>query len=303
MENKLKFKDYDFKSKFIEIKGSKIHYIDEGEGEVILLIHGMPSWSYLWRNVIPSLKNSYRCVALDLIGFGLSDSPDIEFRVKDHLKYLTQFVEKLGLQNIRILAHSWGAVLGGLYAQKHESNVKCLAYLEPMLGEWKSWSDFNPTMPPAQELFKKFRSKDGWNLIVEQNVFLEQVFFNASVRQLSQEEKDAYISPFKEISRRISAWRAPQELPIEGSPSDVCQMVNSLADWMKKTSTPQLIFTTTPAAFFSNERLNEFLGGAKAISTHHLGEGRYNHLEDYPEQVADIFKRWLSSNLDRRERQ
>src|SRR5690606_28660212 len=141
-----------------------------------------------------------------------------------------------------------GALLGILYAKENESNVKAISYIEPMLGEWKKWSDFNPLMPIMQETFKKFRSPEGWNLSVEDNFFMEKVFTNASMRTLSEDERNAYIEPFRDISRRKALWRAPQELPIENEPSDVCQMVNSAHNWMISSTIPQLFFYTTPAA-------------------------------------------------------
>jgi len=287
--------DYPFTSRFVEVYGSRIDYIEEGQGDPILFVHGMPSWSYLWRNVIPHVSKAGRCIALDLIGFRKSDSPDMEFRAMDELKYLTAFVEKLGLRNLAIVGHSWGSVLGCEYARRHEHNVRALAYLEPILGSWKSWSEFNPNAPAMQALFKRLRSSESWDLIVGQNFFLEQVFVNGSLRRLSQEEKDAYIGPFRDPARRKAAWRAPQELPIEGSPADVCALVDELLVWLKKTGTPQLFFRTEPAAFFTAERAAGFLADTQNVTEHFLGGGVYNHLEDYPSEVATALLQWLAS--------
>ncbi len=284
---------YSYESKFIEIKGSKIHYIEEGEGNPILFIHGMPSWSYLWRNVIPHVKIAGRCIALDLIGFGKSDSPDIEFRIRDHLEYLSLFIKALDLKDLKIIGHSWGAVLGTLYAKENESNVKAISYIEPMLGEWKKWSDFNPHMPAMQEIFKKFRSPEGWNLIVNDNFFMEKMFINASIRTLSEDERNAYLEPFRDISRRKALWRAPQELPIENEPPDVSHMVNSVYNWMISSTIPQLFFYTTPAAFFTAEKRERLLNSASNIISHSLGDGRYNHIEDYSEEIGHVFASWL----------
>lgn len=289
------YQDYNFESKFIGIKGSKIHYIEEGEGNPILFIHGMPSWSYLWRNVIPLVKLRGRCIALDLIGFGKSDSPDIEFRIRDHLEYLTLFIKTLNLKNLKIIGHSWGAVLGTLYAKENESNVKGISYIEPMLGEWKNWSDFNPNAANVQEIFKEFRSAKGRDQIIMDNFFMEEVFTKASIRILSDAERKAYLAPFENISRRLALWRAPQELPIENDPSDVCHMVNKAYNWMTTTNIPQLLFYTTPSAFFTEEKRDNFLKSAKNITSHSLGDGRYNHVEDYSEKIGTFFAIWVSS--------
>ncbi|MBL7478422.1 haloalkane dehalogenase [Legionella bononiensis] len=285
--------DYPFQSRFITVKGSNLHYIEEGEGKPILFLHGMPSSSYMWRNIIPHLRGYGRCIALDLIGHGTSDSPDIEFRIKDHLAYLTEFIELLDLKDILIVGHSWGASLGIAYAREHEHNIRGLSYLEPMLGSWKNWEDFNPNNPAAQDLFKKLRSSEGWDLIVNQNMFLEHIFVNASMRELSPEEKAHYISPFLAIERRKAAWRAPQELPIEHNPADVVTLVDTNFSWMKKTTIPQLFFYTDPAAFFTKEAVEHFVQQACAVTPCYLGKGVYNHAEDYPHEIGFTLAAWI----------
>jgi pimeloyl-ACP methyl ester carboxylesterase len=287
---------YPFQSRFIEIKGSNIHYIEEGEGKPILFLHGMPSSSYMWRNIIPHLSAYGRCIALDLIGHGKSDSPDIEFRVEDHLAYLTEFIELLDLKDILIVGHSWGASLGIAYAKEHEHNVRGLSYLEPMLGAWKRWEDFNPNTPEAQELFKQFRSTEGWDLIVNQNMFLEQIFVNASMRELSPEEKHHYISPFQAVERRKAAWKAPQELPIENSPADIVALIDDNYSWLKKTTIPQLFFYTDPAAFFTKEAVEQFVQESCSVTPCYLGKGVYNHPEDYPHEIGCTLATWMNNN-------
>ncbi|KTD46231.1 haloalkane dehalogenase [Legionella quateirensis] len=288
--------DYPFQSRFISIKGANLHYIEEGEGKPILFLHGMPSSSYMWRNIIPHLKAYGRCIALDLIGHGNSDSPDIEFRVEDHLAYLTEFIEQLDLKDILIVGHSWGASLGIAYAKTHEHNIRGLSYLEPMLGAWNHWEDFNPNNSAAQDLFKKFRSPEGWELIVNQNMFLEQIFINASMRALSPEENAHYINPFQAIERRKAAWRAPQELPIAHNPADVVTLVDTNFSWMKKTTIPQLFFYTDPAAFFTKEAVDQFVQQACAVTPCYLGKGVYNHAEDYPHEIGFTLVAWIINN-------
>ncbi|WP_244946886.1 haloalkane dehalogenase [Legionella israelensis] len=288
--------NYSFKSHFINVNGAKMHYVDEGEGKPILFIHGMPSSSYLWRNIIPQFSTVGRCIAVDLIGHGKSDSPDnIEYTVKDHLNYLTQFIKQLDLKDITIVGHSWGSTLGIAYARNNEMNVKALSYLEPMLGAWQHWKDFNPHNHQTQEIFQKFRSQEGWDLIVNQNFFLEQIFVNGSLRTLSQEEKDGYINPFKPIERRKAAWKAPRELPVEGQPADVVELVEANFKWLKESTIPQLFFYTNPAAFFTKEKAKKFAQQATKVTLHYLGKGVYNHTEDYPYEVANTLSAWIKN--------
>ena len=115
---------FPFDSKYIEVLGSKMHYIDEGEGDPILLLHGNPTSSYLWRNIIPHLTPKARCIAPDLIGMGKSDKPDIGYRFFDHVEYIEGFIEKMGLKNITLVIHDWGSGLGFHYAMRHEGNIK-----------------------------------------------------------------------------------------------------------------------------------------------------------------------------------
>ena len=129
--------DFPYRSKFIEIHGSKIHYIDEGTGDPILFLHGNPTSSYLWRNIVPHLTSLARCIAPDLIGMGKSDKPNIEYRFFDHLKYMEGFIERMGLKNITFVVHDWGSAIGFHYAMNHESNVKGLAFMRQSLRQWK----------------------------------------------------------------------------------------------------------------------------------------------------------------------
>lgn len=128
---------YPFKSHFLEVFGSKMHYIDTGSGPTILFLHGTPSWSYLWRNVIQDLQYSARCIALDMIGHGKSDFPAINYDQETQFKYLCEFIALLGLKNIIIVGHSYGANFAAWYARTHQSNVKAISYIEPMLGSFK----------------------------------------------------------------------------------------------------------------------------------------------------------------------
>src|SRR5713226_6390445 len=131
--------DVPYQSNYIEVHGSKLHYIDEGSGDPILFLHGNPTSSYLWRNIIPYLTPLGRCIALDLIGMGKSDKPDIEYQFFDHVKYVDGFIEKIGLRNITLVIHDWGSALGFHYAMRHESNVRGIAFMEAIVMPVPSW--------------------------------------------------------------------------------------------------------------------------------------------------------------------
>ncbi|MFQ5796172.1 MAG: haloalkane dehalogenase [Candidatus Bipolaricaulia bacterium] len=215
--------DFPYKSNYVEVLGSKMHYVDEGEGDPILFLHGQPTSSYLWRNIVPHLTSLGRCIALDLIGFGKSDKPDIEYRFFDHVKYVEGFIETMGLKNITLVIHDWGSALGFYYAMRHEDNVKGIAFMEAILMPIASWEDFPKDF---QEIFRAFRTPDvGWDMLVNQNMFVEQLVPGAAMRKLTEEEMNHYREPFKDPSSRKPVWRWPNELPIEGEPADVVEAV------------------------------------------------------------------------------
>ena len=182
--------DFPFESKYVEIHGSKIHYIDEGSGDPILFLHGNPTSSYLWRNIIPYLVPHGRCIAPDLIGMGKSDKPDLGYRFFDHSEYVEGFIDKLDLSNITLVIHDWGSALGFHYASRHESNVKGLAFMEAILATMPRWDGFPPDV---RTMFEGFRTPEvGWDMIVNQNIFVEQVLPGGIVRKLTDEEMEMF---------------------------------------------------------------------------------------------------------------
>jgi haloalkane dehalogenase len=285
--------DYPFTSHYVTVQGSNLHYIDEGQGDVILFLHGMPSWSYLWRNVIPHLSQHARCIALDLIGFGRSDQPDIEFNVNDHIKYVNGFIEQLNLKNILFVAHSWGSVFALDYASQHEENVKGMVFMEPLFSPFATWDEFNSGRPQVAEIFKKFRTKDvGWDLIVNQDVFVNRIGDGGNLRSFSEEERKCYKQPFESPRSRLPLWRAPQELPIAGEPAHVVKLVENYHAWLKKTALPILLFHVDQGAFLSKEKLNWSKINIKHLTTHDLGEGSYWYIEDYPHTIGKTLLNW-----------
>ena len=238
--------EFPYQSNFIEVLGSKIHYVDEGSGEPILFLHGNPTWSYQWRNVIPHVAPFARCVAMDLIGMGRSDKPDIEYRFLDHVRYVDGFIEKLGLRNITFLFHDWGSALGLYYAMRHEDNIKALSFYEAILKPRESWDEFAAS---GRDLFKAFRTPDvGWDMIVNQNLFIERRLREGIVRELTEEEMDYYREPFREPASRKPVWRWPNELPIAGEPPDVVEIVETYGTWLQGSELPKLLLYGTPGS-------------------------------------------------------
>lgn len=282
--------DFPYTSRFIDVHGSTIHYIDEGDGDPILFLHGQPTSSYLWRNIIPHVRTSGRAVAPDLIGFGKSDKPDIEYRFFDHVKYVDGFIEALGLQNITLVIHDWGSALGFYYALRNTHNVKGLAFMEAILSPIPSWDAF-----PAdfQQIFKAFRTPDvGWDLIVNKNMFVEQILPGAVIRDLTTDEMNRYREPFIDPASRTPVWRWPNELPIEGEPADVAEVVGAYNAWLQTTDLPKLLFYATPGAILPAPLVAWCRDHLKNLHTVDIGPGIHYLQEDNPHRIGAELAAW-----------
>ena len=288
--------DYPFEPHYQEVLGSRMHYVDVGSGDPILILHGNPTWSYLWRNIIPHLEPLGRCIAPDLIGYGRSDKPGIEYHWFEHVKYLEAFIEKLGLKNVTLVLHDQGSALGFHYASRHESNVKALAFFEAIIRPFP-WDQFSS--PEYRELFRQFRTGGpggvGWQMIVEQNMFINELLPQASGRPLSDKEMAYYREPFIEPMSRIPIWRFPRETAIGGEPEDVWQAVTAYSDWLQKTNLPKYLLYASPGALITAENLQWAQQNIQGLETFDLGEGAHFLQESSPGLIGREVARWIKN--------
>lgn len=281
--------EFPFTSKFIEINGSNIHYIEEGAGDPIVFIHGNPTSSYLWRNIIPSLTPHGRCIALDLIGMGKSDKPEIDYRLVDHINYVEGFIEKMELTNITFVIHDWGSALGFHYAMHHESNIKGLAFMEAIL-QSLSWDNFPKDFKMG---FKLFRTPlVGWLMIVGMNIFVEQILPKAIVRKLTEAEKNHYRAPYKSLKDRKPLWRWPNEVPIEGQPSDVTKIVEDYNRKLQESELPKLLFFAHPGGILRPTMVEWCKQNLKNLKTVDIGPGIHYLQEDNPQLIGSELALW-----------
>lgn len=281
---------FPFESLFVEVHGSRMHYVEEGTGDPILFLHGNPTSSYLWRNIIPYAARVGRAIAPDLIGMGKSDKPDIGYSFFDHVKYVEGFIEALDLRNITFVIHDWGSAIGFHYAMHHERNVKGLAFMEAILQPAR-WDAF----PPDFKLgFKLFRTPGiGWFLIAVLNVFVEQVMPKAVVRRLTEEERDAYRAPFRTIRSRKPVWRWPNEIPIDGQPEDVFHAVVNYGERLKESGLPKLLFYAEPGGIVTDDVVRWARGHLKNLTTVGVGPGIHYLQEDNPHLIGSELQKWL----------
>jgi haloalkane dehalogenase len=290
--------EFPFRSNFVEVHDSKIHYIDEGKGEPILFLHGNPTSSYLWRNVIPHLTGNARCIAPDLIGMGKSDKPDIEYRFFDHVKYIEGFIDKMKLKGITLVIHDWGSALGFHYAMRNEDKIRGIAFMESLLAPIESWDLFAPGFgPEGRKNFEAFRTPDvGWDMIVNQNFFVEEMLGKlGSVRRLSEDEMEYYRKPFRKPEYRKPVWRWPNEIPIEEKPEDVTKAVSEYNRKLKLSKIPKLLLYAEPGGIITTPMVDWCMKNLSNLTTANIGAGIHYLQEDNPHVIGLEIAKWYES--------
>lgn len=236
-----------------EVLGASMAYVDVGSGDPIVFLHGNPTSSYLWRNVIPHLTPHGRCVAPDLIGMGDSDKlPDSgpgSYRFSEHRRYLDALLAQLGVrERVTFVVHDWGSALGFDWANRHRDAVAGIAYMEAIVRPvtWDEWP------AAARAIFQAFRSPAGEDMILEKNAFVERVLPASVLRTLTDQEMDAYRAPFRdpgEDRRPTLTW--PREIPINGEPADVSQIVTDYGEWLATSPVPKLFINADPGSILT----------------------------------------------------
>lgn len=236
----------------IALLGTEISYVDTGAGDPVVFLHGNPTSSYLWRNVIPHVEGVGRCLAPDLVGMGDSGAaPDGSYRFVDHARYLDAWFEALGLTNVTLVVHDWGSALGFYWAYRHPERVRGIAYMEAVVRPltWEEWSD------SSRQIFQDLRSEAGEEMVLEKNLFIEGILPSAVLRDLTEEEMNVYRRPYLEPgeSRRPTlTW--PRELPISGEPEDVVSIVDDYSKWLAQSDVPKLFVNAEPGAILTGSQ-------------------------------------------------
>lgn len=284
---------FPFASKYVDVLGSRMHYIDEGSGDPILFLHGNPTSMYLWRNVMPFLIGKGRVIAVDNIGFGQSDKPDIGYTYADHIRYIEGFIEALNLRNITLVIHDWGSALGLDYASRNAENVKGVAFMEAMVPPFVPVPSYEAMPPPMAEFFQTVRDPElGPELIIKQNFFIEGALPGSVIRRLSQATMDNYRAPFLDEATRkpILVW--PNQIPIVGEPADVVQVVEAYSQWMLDTDMPFLHIYVSPGALNPPPVAEWLAENLNNIETIYVGQGIHFIQEDQPEAIGRAVADW-----------
>ena len=274
----------------ISVLDSTMHYEEAGEGDPVILLHGNPTSSFLWRKVIPGVAGEGRVLAPDLIGMGRSGKPDIGYRFVEHARYLDAWFDALALERVTLVGHDWGGALGFHWARRHPDRVAAVAFMETIVKP-TTWSEFPEA---AREMFQGFRTPGtGEQLVLEQNMFVEAVLPASMLHQLTDEEMDAYRAPFLEPSHRLPTLTWPRELPIDGEPADVVELVDSYDEWLASSEdVPKLLLTFEPGAIMSEPVVRWCQENIAALEVANAGQGIHFVQEDQPEAIARIVSEW-----------
>tara|TARA_B100002003_G_scaffold156656_1_gene145307 strand:- start:1378 stop:2253 length:876 start_codon:yes stop_codon:yes gene_type:complete len=283
------------KKQKISINNKNIAYVESGSGDPIIFLHGNPTSSYLWRNITPHLESQGRCICIDLIGMGDSDkldNPDENsYQFEEHYRYVNAAIESLtNGENITFVIHDWGSALGFNWCYHNPDSIKGIAYMEAIVKEmtWEDWRD------EAKGIFQGFRSDAGESLVLEKNYFVERVLPGSIIRRLSDEEIEEYRRPFinpGEDRRPTLSW--PREIPIEGQPANVCEIVNQYAEWMQTNDIPKLFINAEPGAITTG-RIRDYCRSWKN-QTEVTVKGVHFIQEDSPDDIGKAISTWYKN--------
>ena len=283
-----------FNKKTVDINDSNMAYIDEGSGPVVLFLHGNPTSSYLWRNVIPYITDSYRAIAPDLIGMGDSGKPSIGYTFEDHAEYLDRFIDELALENITLVVHDWGSALGMRYARLNPGNVRALAFMEAIVPPALPVQSYEE-MGETGELFRALRTPEmGEEMVLEGNFFVEEVLPKFGVvRALTAQEMEAYRKPYPSPNSRLPTLQWPREVPIEGKPASTTKTISANGEWLYSSKIPKLLFYATPGALTPEPVVEYMTENVSNLETRFLGRGLHFLQEDHPDQIGAGIQDWL----------
>jgi haloalkane dehalogenase len=280
--------------KRVDVLGSFLMHREAGRGAPIVLLHGNPTSSFVWRNVMPLLSTNARCLAPDLIGMGDSGKPDIAYRFGDHARYLEAWFAALELTDVVLVGYDWGGVLALDWAARHPARVRGVVVFETFLRPMH-WRDFPPQ---GAEFFRMLRTPGaGERLVLEENGFLSRSLAHGVKRGLSEHERAAYYEPYPTPESRRPLLQWPREIPIGGDPEDVLQVVARNAEWLQHASEiPKLLLTFDGGGLSNAPAVVEW--SQRAVAKLHvtaLGPAGHHAPEDAPVEIAGAIGAWLAS--------
>lgn len=283
----------------LAILDSTMSYVEAGSaGPTVLFLHGNPTSSYIWRNIIPHVSPVARCIAPDLIGYGQSGKPDIAYRFFDQVRYLDAFIEKMDIRDVVLVAQDWGTALAFHFAARRPQRVLGLAFME-FIQPFARWEDFHQR-PQARDLFRAFRTPgQGDKLVLDDNIFIERVLPNSVLRTMTKDEMDAYRAPFPTAETRKPILALPNDMPIEGKPADVAAISAHDHRALSVSTFPKLLFHGDPGALVSPEEARTFAARFANCDVINLGPGAHYLQEDHADAIGVALQDWIPAIVTR----
>ena len=284
--------------KHIRVLDKRMAFVELGSGDpTFVFLHGNPTSSYLWRNIMPAVQDLGHCFAPDLIGMGdsdkLDDSSPGRYTFVEHRRYLDGLLDALNVRdNIILVVHDWGSALGFDWARRHPTAIRGICYMEAIVRpmSWDEWPD------SIQALFQGFRSEQGEAMVLEKNIFVERVLPGSVLRQLSEAEMAVYRRPFAssgEARRPTLTW--PRQIPLGDEPTEVVEIVQAYADWLSQDRMPKLFINAEPGAILT-AAMREFCR-SWPNQTEVTVAGSHFIQEDSPAEIGTALREWVAAVL------
>ena len=289
---------FPFVAHYTEVKGSKLHYIDEGKAtasHTFVLLHGNPTSSYIWRNIVGHLSPLGRVVAPDLIGMGKSDKPDIDYTYADHIAYIDGFLENLGIdENIIFVVQDWGSGIGLHYAHRYPERIGGLVLLEAITRPIE-WSDANFI---ERFIFKRFRHPTkGPKMNGKNNFFVKRFLPMMTRRKLTNAEKAHYAAPYPTVESRKAVWVWPTQIAISGQPAFSHDTIAAYGEWLPTAPMPKLLFHAKPGMIIKPKEAAQIKATWENLETIDLGKGKHYLQETYPHEIGRGIANWYGRRV------
>lgn len=281
----------------IAVLGSTMSYLEEGEGDVVVFLHGNPSSAYLWRNVIPYVSSTHRVIAPDLIGMGESGKPDIAYTFADHARYLEAFVDELNLPAITLVSHDWGSALAWDFARRNPDKVVRLAFMEGVLPPAFPQDSYQAMGEEMGGMFRALRDPEkGREMVMQGNMFVESILPMMANRPLGEAAMETYRAPYSTVDSRLPTWMWPREVPINGMPASNVQLMQDIQTFMGKTDMPVLLAYAEPGVLVPPQAVPFYTDLIDNLETAFVGQGLHFIQEDQPDAIGRAIADWLRRN-------
>ena len=278
---------------YLAVSGKQMAYHDVGSGDPVVFLHGNPTSSYLWRDIVPHVSGQARCIVPDLIGQGDSDKLDDptadSYTFVEHREYLDGLLDQLDLgDNITFVIHDWGSALGFDWANRNRDRVSGICYMEAIVRpvSWDEWPE------SARGIFQSMRTEAGEEIVMTKNLFVEAILPSSIMRALGDEEMDEYRRPFADPADRRPTLTWPRQIPIDGEPADVHEVVQDYADWLSTSEIPKLFINADPGIILTGAQ-REFCR-TWPNQTEVTVAGIHFIQEDSPNEIGEALASWLA---------